>query len=73
MPFERGRDGKVSRKVRFSRDFSWKPEFRDEAGDQLICLDPWKFIHHVMRKYHDDPTLLTQHPDAPFLAIHMFG
>ena len=73
MPFERALDGKALPRVRFSGDFSWRPELRTESGDQLICLDPWKFIHHVMRKYEDDPTLLRQHPDAPLLAIHVFG
>jgi hypothetical protein len=73
MPFERSRGGKALPKVRFAGHFSWRPESRVEAGQELICLDPWKFIHYVMDKYRGDPSLLTQHPNAPLLAIHVFG
>jgi hypothetical protein len=72
MPLERARDGRPLPKARFSSHFSWRPEFRTEGID-LICLDPWKFIHYVMDKYRNDPALLEQHPDAPLLAIHLFG
>lgn len=72
MPFERARDGNALPKVSFSGRFSWRPEFHTAPdGQRTVCLDPWKFIHYVMDKYRDDPTLLTQYPDAPLLAIHV--
>ena len=74
MPLEVARNRKPLPKARFSTDFSWRPTFATAPGNQqLICLDPWKFIHYVMDKYDKDPTLLEQHPDAPLLAIHIFG
>lgn len=72
MPFERAKDGRTLPKVSFSGSYSWPPEFRTVAdGQKVICLDPWKFIRHVMDKYQGDSTLLTQHLDAPLLPIHV--
>ena len=72
MPFERDQAGNALSKVQFSNRPSWQPEFHtDASGQSVLCLDPWKFIHYVMDKYRNDPTLLTLHPDAPLLAIHV--
>jgi hypothetical protein len=72
MPFERARAGNALPKVSFNGRFSWRPEFHTAPdGQSVVCLDPWKLIHYVMDKYRSDPTLLTQHPDAPLLAIHV--
>lgn len=72
MPLERDRGGNALPKVSFSAQFTWRPEFHTVPGGlRVVCLDPWKFIHYVMGKYRNDPTLLTQHPDAPLLAIHV--
>ena len=71
MPLERGRKIAILPKVAFAAEYSSRPEFRTTpGGKEVICLDPWKFIHWVMDKYRHDPTLLTQHADAPLLAIH---
>jgi len=72
MPFERARSANALPRVIFRGDFSWRPEFQTAPDGQLaVCLDPWKFIHYVMGKYRNSPVLLTQHPDAPLLAVHI--
>jgi hypothetical protein len=72
MPFERARSGVTLPRVSFSGHFSERPKFHVASdGQAVVCLDPWKFIHYVMDKYRNTPELLTQHPDAPLLAIHI--
>jgi hypothetical protein len=74
MPFERNKAGKALPKVSFTADYSSRPEFHTASdGQRVVCLDPWKFIHYVMDKYRNDPTLLMYHPDAPLLAIHVLA
>jgi hypothetical protein len=72
MPFERDQKGSTLPKVGFANLSSWRPEFGTVAGQHGVWLDPLKFINYVMDRYRNDPALLTQHPDAPLLAIHVF-
>src|SRR5205814_6314038 len=66
MPLEHGKIIKILPKVRLASEYSSQPHFSTTpSGEELVCLAPWKFIHYVMDIYRRDPTLLTQHPDAP--------
>jgi hypothetical protein len=71
MPLARGWEIPNLPKVSLAGHHSCLPTFRTESnGEEWIDLEPWKFIQWVMDKYRNDPTLLTQHQDAPLLGIH---
>jgi hypothetical protein len=71
MPLEQGKWLKSLPKVQFAGKHSARPEFHTTpSGQDVVCLDPWKFIHYVMDIYRRDPTLLVRNPDAPLLGIH---
>jgi len=73
MPFKHGEKIKVLPNVRLAGQYSSRPQFSSTpSGEEFVCLAPWKFIHYVMDLYRHDLTLLTQHPDAPLMGIHLF-
>jgi hypothetical protein len=41
------------------------------GGLHVFLLDPWKFIGHVRSIYRKEPTLLSQHDQAPLMPIHI--
>lgn len=40
-----------------------------DKGEQVICLNPWGFVKHVLDKYRADPGLLTRDADSPLLLL----
>ncbi|MEK7706677.1 MAG: hypothetical protein AAB380_01615 [Verrucomicrobiota bacterium] len=40
-------------------------------GEQVICLNPWGFVQHVLNKYRADPELLTRDTDSPLLLLSL--
>jgi hypothetical protein len=40
-------------------------------GEQVICLNPWGFVQHVLAKYRADPGLLTRDTDSPLLLLSL--
>ena len=73
MPLEHGKKIKNLPKVRLAAEYSERPQFSTPpGGEELLLLAPWKFIHYVMDIYRKDVSLLTQHPDAPLMGIHLF-
>ena len=74
MPLTSGKKIKTLPKVRLAAEFSSQPEFlTTSSGEELVRLAPWKFIDYVMDLYRNDPSLLTQHPDAPLMGIYHLG
>ena len=52
-----------------SAEFSLSPEIRTEGGIDYVCLNPWDFIFHVLRKFQDTPALITASESFPFATI----
>ena len=42
-----------------------------DKGEQVICLNPWGFVQHVLEKYRTDPDLLTRNADSPLLLLSL--
>ena len=73
MPLQRGWKIKDLPKVRLAAEYSHRPQFVTlPSGEELLLLAPWKFIHYVMDISRHDLSLLTRHPDAPLMGIHLF-
>lgn len=62
-----GQHGKTKWLV--SHDFGELPEFRTVSGIDCVCLDPWKFAQRVLKKYRDDPRLITASESFPLADV----
>lgn len=72
MPFEEDRDQNALPKVTLSANGPKLPQKMPiPGGPHVYLLDPWKFISHVRDIYRNDPSLLTQHDQAPLMPIHV--
>lgn len=74
MPFEESRnarrEGWTLPKVSLDAKHPPLPEYRhSNNGEDVICLNPWGFVEHVLNKYRDDPELFTRNSDSPLLLL----
>lgn len=53
----------------FNASFSAFPEIRGQDQDRSICIDPWKFTDHVIRKFVNRSELITASDSFPFAQI----
>lgn len=62
-----GLDGKSKWKI--SGDYRLAPEIKTENGVDFVCLNPWDFAKHTVRKFVDRPELITASESFPFASI----
>lgn len=61
------KDGKT--KWVISHVYGALPVFRTIAGQEVICLDPWKFTDRVLAKFRADHRLITASESFPWPGI----
>jgi hypothetical protein len=52
-----------------SHTYGELPEFRKVNGQDWVCLDPWKFARRILKKYTDDPRLITASESFPLADV----
>jgi hypothetical protein len=52
-----------------SHHFSEFPEFRSFEGQEVLCLDPWKFADRVINLFLHDPRLITASDSFPLADV----
>ena len=52
-----------------SHIFGEVPEFRTFAGEEYICLDPWKFADRVLAQFRADHRLITASESFPWAGV----
>ena len=65
-----GQHGKTKWLV--SHTFGELPKFQTIQGVDYVCLDPWKFARRVLKKYQDDPRLITASESFPLAEVFSF-
>jgi len=61
------KEGKT--KWMISHVFGEMPEFKTFAGEEYICLDPWKFADHVLAQFRADHRLITASQSFPWAGV----
>lgn len=64
-------DGKTKWMV--SSEFGEIPEFKEVEGVNCILLDPWKFADRVIKKYKDNPDVITASDSFPLASIFLLS
>lgn len=49
--------------------FGELPEFTTREGQSYVCVDPWKFADRVLRKFEQDPRLISASESFPLADV----
>lgn len=52
-----------------SHHFGELPEFNTYRGQRCLCIDPWKFTDRMIRKFTDNPQLITASDSFPLADV----
>jgi hypothetical protein len=52
-----------------SDQYTAKPVFRNNRNQQVVCLDPWKFVDRVIDEFRRRPELITASESFPLAEI----
>lgn len=52
-----------------SHTYGELPDFRTVNGHDCVCIDPWKFARRVLKKFTDDPRLITSSDSFPMADV----